>query len=289
MWVLLSIVTAIGTSISDVLGRKVIDKAGVYVVSWAWSAFTLPFLLIFLFIEGIPDRIGPAFWPAAVITTCILTVSSLLFFRAIQISDLSLSVPMLAFTPMFLLISSPLIVKEFPDPLGIVGIVLIVIGSYILNFGRKDQGLLEPFRYLFKNKGSRMVLLVAVLYSIGGNIDKIGILQSSPVLWMFSINLFVALALSVFVFIKVKKPVQVIKSSWMPLLLMGFVTSIAVVAQMYALRLTIVPYVIAIKRTSVVMTALLGLVLFKEKGFKERLTGVFFMAAGVFIISFFMS
>ncbi len=288
MWVLLAFITAFFTSLKDVCGRKALERVDHYIVAWAWPACSLPLLLSCALVEGFP-AVGPEFWPALIVNGLLLSVAAILFFRAIQISELSLSVPMLAFTPVFLLITSPLILREFPRPLGIVGILMIVLGSYVLNIGRRDKGLFEPFRYLLRNKGSRMMLCVAVLYSIGGNIDKIGVLNSSPAVWIFSLNLFVSVVLGIVVFFRVKDPVMSVARTWKILFLMGIFTGIALISQMYAIRMTIVPYVIAIKRTSVVMTALFGLLWFKERGFQERLMGVVLMIAGVFVISFFCS
>ncbi|MCK5259579.1 MAG: hypothetical protein KAJ70_00825 [Candidatus Omnitrophica bacterium] len=56
---------------------------------------------------------------------------------------------------------------------------------------------------------------------------------------------------------------------------------------MIAIKMTLVPYLIAVKRTSVIMTSLFGLFLFKEKGLRERLIGVVLMVLGVLMISFF--
>lgn len=286
MWIFLALFTAFLTSLKDVCGRKALENTDHYIVAWAWPALSVPFLLIYLLIEGAPS-LGPKFWPAAAAVTVILSLASILFFRAIQISDLSASVPMLAFSPAFLLITSPLILGEFPEPLGIVGILLIVSGSYVLNFSRREDGHLEPFFYLLKNKGSRLMLCVAVLYSIGANIDKIGVLNSSPAMWMTTINILVSVVLSFVVGFCVKDPFRSGLKVWPWLTVMGFLTSIALLSQMYALRLTIVPYVIALKRTSVVMTSLFGLFVFKEKGFSERFSGAVLMIIGVFIISFF--
>jgi len=54
---------------------------------------------------------------------------------------------------------------------------------------------------------------------------------------------------------------------------------------MFAVRLTLVPYIIAVKRTSVIMSSLFGFIIFKEKGLKQRLMGAALMVLGVFIIS----
>ena len=53
---------------------------------------------------------------------------------------------------------------------------------------------------------------------------------------------------------------------------------------MTAISLTLVTYVIAIKRTSVIMSVLWGAIIFKEKGIKERLVGAVIMVLGVVLI-----
>jgi len=53
---------------------------------------------------------------------------------------------------------------------------------------------------------------------------------------------------------------------------------------MNAINLALVAYVIAIKRTSVIMSVIFGWLIFKEKGIKERAAGSIIMLLGVFII-----
>ena len=67
----------------------------------------------------------------------------------------------------------------------------------------------------------------------------------------------------------------------------GDLQALALIFQMIAIKMTLVPYLIAVKRTSVIMTSLFGLFLFKEKGLRERLIGVVLMVLGVLMISFF--
>jgi len=53
---------------------------------------------------------------------------------------------------------------------------------------------------------------------------------------------------------------------------------------MLALNLAIVPYVIAIKRTSTVMSVLWGTLVLREPGLRERLLGTLVMVLGVVLI-----
>jgi uncharacterized membrane protein len=56
---------------------------------------------------------------------------------------------------------------------------------------------------------------------------------------------------------------------------------------MQAVSLTLVAYVISIKRTSVLMSVGFGHFIFKEKGIQERSLGAAIMILGVAIISLF--
>jgi uncharacterized membrane protein len=67
----------------------------------------------------------------------------------------------------------------------------------------------------------------------------------------------------------------------------GFFCALTVIFQMLAVSLTLVAHVIAIKRTSTMMSVLWGFLVFKEAGFKERLLGASIMIAGVLLISLF--
>ncbi|MBU1996206.1 MAG: EamA family transporter, partial [Candidatus Omnitrophica bacterium] len=219
--------------------------------------------------------------------TIILTIASICFFKALKVSDMSISMPMLTFTPVFLLITSPIMLGEFPQAIGLLGILLIVAGAYVINFSDRKIGYFEPFKSLLKEKGPRYMLVVAVLYSIGANFDKMAVVKYSMFAYLCAVNSCVSLVIFLIVLNKSKNIIAQFKFGWPYMLLMGICTTIAFFSQMSAIQMTIVPYVIAIKRTSVVMSSLFGIWIFKEKGFKERIIGVIVMIIGVFIISFY--
>lgn len=212
-------------------------------------------------------------------------VSTILYMKALKHSDLSISVPMLAFTPLFLLVTSPLILGEFPSLLGLIGIFLIVAGSYILNIHKRGEGYLSPFKALLKEKGPKLMLLVAFIWSITSNFDKIGVMNSSPIFWVVVINIFIAIFMVPIMFRSSTNQVGVINANKKYLILIGLLSALTAVFQMYALTLTLVAYVITIKRTNAVLGVIWGHLIFKEKGIKERLSGALIMLMGVVLIA----
>ncbi len=282
-WFFFAFLTALFEALKDIASKKTMATTNEYVVAWGWMLFPLPFLATTLWVQGIPP-IGEQFWLALVAGVIIVLSSFNLYMKAIKASDLSVTIPMIAFTPLFLLITSPLIVGEFPRPMGLVGIVFIVIGSYVLNIKQRKHGLLAPYKALLHEPGPRLMLLVAFIWSIGANVDKVGVSNSSPFFWLTMIYLCTGVIMTPVVLWHTKSPTE-IPRHLKHLVVIGFFMAMAGMSQMTAITMTLVPYVISVKRTSILMGVIFGTLIFKEKGLRERLSGVIIMIVGVVLIT----
>lgn len=282
-WLLFAVLTAFFDSLKVVFGKFCVNKLDIFLSGWAWRFFALPVLLPVLFFFPLPE-IRSDFWWALAVSGIMNVVITLIFMKAIQSSGLSLTMPMITFTPLFLLLTSPLMIGEFPTLKGLAGILLIVGGAYILNLPEWKKGLFAPFRALFIEKGPRLMLLVAFLWSITSNIDKIGVNSSSPLVWAASVNGVMVILLFPLTVWKSKGKTGKIRNNFWPLFLMGISAGLVLVFQMFAVKLTLVAYVISIKRVSAGLSVLWGFFLFKEKKDLSRLFGVIIMLAGVFLI-----
>ena len=300
-WLIFAWLTALFESFTDVASKKSLKNVDMYLtaffIRFSASLFLIPVLFLVIFLWGVPT-IGPQFWVALLIGGSLNVLTTVLYMKALKHSDLSISVPMLAFTPLFLLVTSPLIVGEFPTTLGLVGIIFIVSGSYILNINEFKKGYLAPFKALLQEKGPKLMLIVAFIWSITSNYDKIGAVNSSPIIWVVAVNLFIAISIFPILLTSNKDYFQkkrsslvkdgsyweLIKANKNILLLTGFLSALTIIFQIYAITLTLVAYVIAIKRTSVCFGVIWGHLIFHEKGVKERLTGAVVMVLGVVLI-----
>lgn len=283
-WLILGIFTAFFEALKDVFGKQNLKKSDEYVVAWSLSFFSVIFLTPWVFYTGIP-ALNSQFAIALLIGGSINAVTAILYIKAIKVSDLSLTVPLVALTPLFMLLTSPLIVGEYPNFFDYIGILLIVTGSYLLNIKEKSQGYLAPFKALLEEPGPKMMLIVAFLWSITSNFDKIGVKNSSPIFWLFSLFGTMSILLLPILLHKTPNPGQKILKHLPMLMGMGFFNAVGVLCQMQALTLTLVVQVIAIKRTSVLMGVLFGHFIFQEKDIQQRLLGAGIMILGVFFIS----
>ena len=283
-WIIFAGLSALFESLKDLISKQSLLWINPYLVAWSLVLFALPILWPIVLIQGFPtfgDQFLMAMWAGGSINV----IAMILYIRAIQFSDLSLTVPLITLTPLFLLLTSPLIVGEYPTPSDIVGILLIVAGAYCLNIRGNLNALWSPFVSLWCDRGSRTMLLVAFMWSFSAVIDKIGVQNSSPTFWVIALFTFIAVGMLPIVLWKTPRPWEQVRKHWKVLAPIGIFQGLAVLVQMQAIQLTLVARVIAIKRMSALFSVIWGGLILKETGMRDRLLGTALMVMGVFALA----
>lgn len=283
-WFVFAFLTAVLEAGKDLFSKKGMEHVDEYIAAWSLHFFATPLIILMLFFIQMP-HLNSAFWYALAFSGSINIFSTVLYMKALKKSDISISVPLLTFTPLFLLVTSPIIVGEFPGALGLVGILLIFLGSYSMKISERHKGLLAPFRALLKEPGPKYMLVVAFLWSISSNFDKIGVQNSSALFWVVALNIFLVATLTPIMLYNSKGSGKVIKTHIRALVPIGMVCALRSMCQMTAISMALVAYVISIKRSSAVISVLFGYFFFKESGIKERLFGAALMVLGVILIT----
>lgn len=282
MWVIFAVLNPVFDSLKGVFSKKASKQVDPLLVSWFNNLIPLIIFSPVLFFTEL--RFNYQFFEAIFISGLINITATILYHRALFKADISVVIPLLSFTPLFLLFLSPLIVGEFPDSWGLIGTLLIVAGSYLLNINLKKQNVFSPLKSLIKEKGTRYMLIVAFIWAISANFDKRGIEASSIYQYIFFINLFVTLGTTIFVFSKRKISLPALRAEYKNLLAVGILTSAVFFVHMTAITLTLVVYVVSIKRTGGMISVFLGYFIFKEKNIRQRFLGSAIMFAGVLLI-----
>lgn len=283
MWLILGLASGLFFALQNMVSKKALGGINHYLVAFAYAAFSLPYFLIaLLWLDLTP--VNFTFWWAAIATSILNVIGLVLLMKALKIGELSLTMPFLSFTPIFLLLTSNLMLGELPGPTGIYGIILIVSGTYVLEI-KKDAGISGPFRAFLKNRGGQLVLLVAFIYAISSNLDKIVVQNSNPITRNIIVLSLMALMLLPLIWYKSNQRLIEIKSKYKLLLMAGFFAALTLIFQMTALTLNMVPYIISLKRTSALFSIILGFIAFKERNIKPKLIGAALMVAGVFLIA----
>lgn len=286
MWFYYALITAFSQATSDAITKKTLQRADEYIVAWLRLLSSVPYLLIALFIIEIPET-DSTFWAVLIAALPLEVTAFILYIRALKESPLSLTIPFLAFTPVFLIFTSFLILGELPDKSGTAGVILIAAGAYTLNLHMKKKGLLKPIMAIIKERGSLMMLIVSFIYSITSSLGKLAILHSSPIFFGALYFIILALAFTPIVIFKSRNNLGQIIKNYKYFGFLGFFHSLMVITHMVAMSLTQVTYMIAVKRTSLLFSAGYGYFLFKEEKMRERLLGSILMIIGVVLIVIF--
>jgi drug/metabolite transporter (DMT)-like permease len=281
-WVLLSLIAAFTLATSDALTKKTLTSHNEYIVAWLRILFSLPLLIIIFFLIPIPE-LDKEFYTAFALSLPLELLSIILYIKALRLSPLSLTLPFLALTPVFLIFISYVILGERVSFAGATGILFIAAGSYALNISKIREGIFEPLRAITRERGSVLMIGVALIYSLTSTLGKVAIQHSSPL--FFGSTYFTALALffAPIAFCKNKEKKMESKAI-LSVILPGIFYSLMVVSHMIAISLAKVAYVISVKRMSLIIGVLYGYLFFKEKNIGERFIGASLMFIGFIMV-----
>jgi drug/metabolite transporter (DMT)-like permease len=213
----------------------------------------------------------------------------LLYMRAITQHPLSLTLPFMAFTPVFVIATGYLILGETVRPEGFAGILLVFAGGWLMNIrharGSLLQAALRPLHAIWAETGSRLMLGVALIYAVTAVVSKKAMEFMPPA--QFGAFYYQLIGLSVLLLFSLDQPGRwrrIWRRPW-PVLLVALFTAVMVTSHFLALQWVEAAYMISVKRTSMVFSILYGLIWFREAEGWTRLTAGMIMLAGVVLIA----
>ena len=283
-WILPALFTALLTASQDAWVKRCFAGLSMYDMLAFPMAYSLPlFCLVLPFVPVPPlDR---TFFVYSLAGIPVNLIGFLLHMRAIQISPLSLSMPYLAFTPVFIFITGFVILGEVASVWGVIGVCVIVAGAYVLNIEPEVYSPLSPFIAFGREKGSMLMLLVAFIYSFGAVVGKKAIQHSSVM--FFTTCFFLVFNLVCLAGLLVSGKTRFSRLTGFPLqgavaggLLFGHA-----LCHGWAISMTKAVYMIAVKRLSILFGVLYGGLFFHERHLLYRITGACLMAAGAAVVT----
>lgn len=291
--ILAIMVSFLHTAQNTAVKKAAIGNVKPIVVTWALGAFSLVTLLPLYF--GLNYFYGAVqldkmFWIALAVKLPLGLIATLFYVLAHKHSDMSLINPLMSLTPVIVLMIAPFTINQHASLGGMAGVGLIVAGAYALNFNSRKASYFEPFKMLFRDKGARYMMATATIWGVTTVIDAIGVQNAGAnhfqagVSWAFFCNLAGALVLTPFI---AKEVVLSLKESvgLKKIAPAGLFSGAMDACQMVAMTMILAAYVNAIKRFSMVLSVLVGIIFFKEKGAGERIAGSLIMLIGVIMIA----
>ena len=295
-WLLITLLCAFTLAASDAVAKKYlshVDLRSLTLIRLGFAGLLMSPLLIDIQLTNYPKE----FWGWLTISVPAEIIAMLLYMKAIRDYPLSLTVPYLAFTPMFVILTGWVVLGESISLSGTGGILLIVFGAWLLNIPETDlsptpmtkpglrvfiNNVLEPFKNIFRNPGSRYMLIAAFIYSITASTSKaaMGFMGAQQ----FGAFYFACIGIAALLLFG-RRGIATIRQNFFPALAVAALMAIMVFLHFKAIELVEAAYMVSVKRTSLLFGIIFGVLFFKEKHLGMHLIAAGMMLGGVFIIS----
>ncbi len=287
MWFWLSLASALLGAVDIILNKKALKNVSPVVLNWALNALPIPILIIIILKSGIP-ALNITFWIAVTGSSITWSIGKSMINHGLKNSLVSQIIPLTSFTGIFTYIFGLVFLGENLKLIPMLGLVSIILGSYILNVDQAREGILKPFKLIFASKASILFLLALMITSITAIFDKKSLLNTIPTSVLFVLlveNIIETLILTPYLIIKekntwileVRNNFKVLFINSMLLLLIGYVVFAAYSDSPVAL-------VLGIKRLQIFFALILGYFFLKDKPTKHAWIATLIMILGTILI-----
>lgn len=288
MWFIYALLGAIGKSYSGYFRKRMAGNVSGVTYMWLGYAAVSIVMIPVLFINSsvVTDMILKS-WPVVLGVAISSIFATLLNLEALKREQLSYTAPLNAFVPVFTLIIAVLFLNERLHTIGVVGILIIVLGAYVINIkSGKKTGWIEPLKHLFTNTGARLSLLVAFGFAINTVCLKALTDQSYDSFSVLFVTTAVTWALLAYVpFVKTSELQSIAKSN--KFIVIGATVSSfsGTFFHILAIAGTYASYAVSVRRLEAPISVLIGWRHLKETNIRNKLIGSMFTVVGAVILA----
>lgn len=295
VWIVLSLLSAFFNGIKDVLAKRYFKKYNVSPTQLVFEEYFLSlFLVILFFFYKIDFSVIFTYGHLILLKSFFIAMATYSYFRLVQKYEISVVSPLTNLSPLILLFLSSAILGEIISFVQLIGIFLIIIGTYFLEVTMRNHHNRKPHKshvLNLKMLDSTFVFhLLSFLFSASfvAIIDKI--IFSSGV-DVFSNFYFSSMIIFVFLFFYYWKKENLEKTLrhcfYEPqsmLVVVFSVISTFLIVLAISIPAALVSLIIPLRRVSTFLSAIGGGLFFHEKHMKQKLLSTIFMILGVFLI-----
>jgi drug/metabolite transporter (DMT)-like permease len=265
--------------------QKTLTKKGQAPLMVNLISYTLLSFIALFFIDykSIPT-LSNNFWLYVVLGGLTGALGNGFIIMALEKEDLSILGPINAYKSVVGMIVAFILIREIPNQFGLLGIALIIAGSYFV----LDQGTEKWSWSIFKKKGIQYRIWGLLLTGIEAVFDKQVILQSS-IKWAFiGWAIFGAIFSLLFILFVNKDLLKGAKK--MDATIVGYYlllitcVGLMIVTTNYVFREIQVSYGLALFQLSILLSVILGYRIFNETNLIKKLIGATIMISGSLLI-----
>ncbi|MDP3917368.1 MAG: EamA family transporter [Nanoarchaeota archaeon] len=294
-WQTLVLGTIIFTAIGSIIHKKTLFKEHAMEFS---AVFTIFMAIISLFLWPYTNFDFPAhYWWLMLFLIVLSSIAFLYVSKATRHMEISESSPLFTFGPVITAVLGFIFLEESLLPRQIFGILLMFAGSYILELKSKKsikKELLTPFKSIARSRYIRYIILALILYAVTDIIGRYMLdtenhTSIEPLTFLFILHIGIAITMFIFISIfhdGIKGIYHGIKTSWAWIALMVGILFISRLFLVYAITIPMakIALVVALRRSSVIITTFLGGELFHEKHLMQKILAAVIMVIGILLL-----
>lgn len=260
-------VLALGSALFQVLRNMVMKRLGhaldETINVWGRFTFILPFAGLALLYEGMPV-LQPGVWGACLLFAISQITGTQFLAMALNVAEISLVTALWKLSVILLVGWGFLALGEVPSPLGALGVVVSVIGVYLINVHRARVSPWAPVVALVRDPGQRYTLGAAMFYAPSVVFIKKIALLSSPSFAVFMGYVFCSVLITPFALYRSARHFRQVGRHWLGFLSLGAFAAVSTQLGTTAYTLTVSSYVEAVKQVELLVALAIGYAVFGE-------------------------
>jgi len=220
-----------------------------------------------------------------VIAASLAVAGNVLLVQALQSAGLSVLGPVNAYKAVVSLVLAMFLIGEVPTTTGLLGVLLILAGSYFVVDRDPNQPRANAFAQFFRERGIQFRLLALILSATEAVFLKKALLLSTPltvfVCWSI-LGLLITAAFLRKEMLDTER--ELLRRSWSTYLGLAATTGIMQLATLFTFGKLQVGYSLALFQLSALISVFLGYRYFQERHIRKRLLASVIMVAGAALI-----
>jgi len=285
----LVLIRILSNPLSNLFQKKLVSQKSdslfiIFITYVLLSVVSLP-LIDKIFFTGLP----PEYFIYMFICALFAVSANTLIVKALGYSDLSLLGPINSYKPIVGMTFGIFMLNEIPNLWGLLGVLMILFGSYFIAENSRSEKTRGIFKNLFYDKGVQLRIAALFLSGVEAVFLKKALCYSSPLfsmgLWCFAG--FVVSGISSLILLKRKfiNEFSELPKNKKTFFMLFVTTGLMQFATLLIFEKMQVSYALALFQISSLVSVFLGYKYFKEKNIKQRIIGSILMIIGaVFII-----
>ena len=260
-------VLALGSALFQVLRNMVMKRLGhaldETINVWGRFTFILPFAALGVLAQGWPT-LQPGVWLYCLLFAISQITGTQFLALALNVAEISLVTALWKLSVLLLVVWGVIVLGETPSAMGVAGVVVSVLGVYLLNVERARVSPWAPLVALVRDPGQRYTLGAAFFFAPSVIFIKQIALLSNPTFAVFMGYVFCSALITPFAVYRSGRHFRQIGRHRWSFVALGAFAAVSTWLGTAAYTMTVSSYVEAVKQLELLMALVIGYLVFGE-------------------------